>query len=248
MAKSHTQLQRGFPSTHWSVVIQAGHVNPQTRRRALEQLLRAYWTPLLFYLRTIKRMDHHKAEDILQGFVTDKVIENDLFAKARAGSGKLRSLLVSALDNYTIDRYRYDAAEKRAPPNMVDLDNTDELAQSQTSPDSFDVAWARRVLEQAAELMRKDCESTGRPELWGVFEARILTPLLTQTEPAPYADLIEKLGFTSPGRAADALVIAKSRFAESLRAIVGQYAKPSNIDSEIADLKAILAAHRHDSP
>lgn len=248
MEKDLTQMTRSFRTTHWSMVIRAGHEDPQTRRHALEQLLRAYWNPLLFHLRAIKRLNYHKAEDILQGFVADKLIEKELFAKARAGEGKLRNLLLTALDNYAIDRHRHDAAEKRAPADMIDLDHAEEPAQPGSVPDSFDVAWARRVLEQAAELMREDCQSNGRPELWGVFEARVLTPLFSQSEPPPYAELIEKLGFASPGRAAEALVVAKTLFAKSLREVVSQYAEPQDVDSEIADLKTILAAPRNDSP
>ena len=40
-----------FATTHWSVVLAAGHVQSAPSKAALEQLCRTYWQPLYLYVR-----------------------------------------------------------------------------------------------------------------------------------------------------------------------------------------------------
>jgi hypothetical protein len=40
-----------FATTHWSVVLAAGHDSSPDAHEALEQLCRAYWYPLYAYIR-----------------------------------------------------------------------------------------------------------------------------------------------------------------------------------------------------
>ncbi len=58
----------------------------------------------------------------------------------------------------------------------------------------------------------------------------------------PYDDLVRQNGFSSPVRAANALVTAKRMFTRVLRAVISEYqGDEAEIDSEIDDLHKILA-------
>src|SRR4051812_38640775 len=89
----------GFPMTQWSLVARAGQP-PAEARAALDVLLRRYAPALRAHLLLDRRMsgDRSKAEDVLQGFVADKVLERNLIALADRERGRFRTFLLAALD------------------------------------------------------------------------------------------------------------------------------------------------------
>jgi hypothetical protein len=90
--------------------------------------------------------------------------------------------------------------------------------------------------------MHKECQGSGRNDLWIVFQARVLDPTLGQGEAVPYEDIVRQAGFDSPVQAANALVTAKRMFARILRNVISEYeADETEIDNEINDLHQILA-------
>ena len=90
--------------------------------------------------------------------------------------------------------------------------------------------------------MQRECELTERPDVWGVFEARLLAPLLHDALAAPYEQLVERFGFASPAQASNVLMTAKRMFVRAVRATIGEYElEDEQIDEEIADLHRILA-------
>src|SRR3954452_18501690 len=96
-----------FPSTQWSVVGRAGSgANDDARRRALATLLARYLPALRSYLRAKHRVDPDRADDLVQGFLTDKVLEQDLIRQADRGRGRFRTFLLTALDNYVTSHVR----------------------------------------------------------------------------------------------------------------------------------------------
>ncbi|MCZ7635084.1 MAG: hypothetical protein M5U12_02865 [Verrucomicrobia bacterium] len=54
-----------FTTTHWSVVLDAGHSEPLRARAALEQLCRPYWYPLYAFARR-RGQSEHDAQDLVQ--------------------------------------------------------------------------------------------------------------------------------------------------------------------------------------
>ena len=79
--------------------------------------------------------------------------------------------------------------------------------------------------------------------MWGLFDCRVVRPML-EGAPAPdYRELVDRFGFPSPVQASNALVTAKRMYVRILRAVIGEYADDEReIDSEIADLHRILAS------
>lgn len=238
---------RRFPVTQWSLVARAGLASVDSRREALGVLLRRYQPALRAHLVVQKRVTPEAADDLLQGFICDKVVEQGLLAAADRGRGRFRNFLLTALDRYVIDHARFDAAKKRSPGDtaFADLQRIETAAATPEPSEAFAVAWAREVLAEAVRRMETECIGGNRPDLWAVFRCRVLEPTLTGAAPVPYADLIARFGFRSPTQASNVVITSKRMFERVLRQVVGEYAEDeSQIDREIQELRAVLECTR----
>ena len=233
-----SQGHAAFPVTAWSLVSRAASATPAERSAALEALLRRYLPALRVRLVVDKRIDEHKAEDLLQEFVAHKILEQDLISLADRAKGRFRTFVLTALDRYIIDRSRFDAATKRSAPHGSP-DAMDTVASDAPEPSAaFDLQWARQVIDEAARRMHAHCQTTGRTDLWELFCCRVLAPSLEGVEPEPYDRLIDRFKFASPAAASNALVTAKRMFERNLRAVVGEYAGDNaDIERELAELR-----------
>ena len=102
-----------FPSTRWSLVARAGQVDPEAKREALGQLLTRYLPALQAHLVHRKGLSEEEADDLVQEFVTSKILEKDLIARADQQLGKLRTFLLTALDRFVKNKLRDRRAKKR---------------------------------------------------------------------------------------------------------------------------------------
>ena len=78
---------RSFPETRWSLVARAGQASLEVKRQALAELLERYRPAFMKFLVLTKRRPMEEAEDLVQGFLTTKVLEKDLIAKAEHAKG-----------------------------------------------------------------------------------------------------------------------------------------------------------------
>ncbi len=234
----------GFPTTHWSrVALAAGEPN-QSQRAALEQLLVQYLPAFRAHVIRILRVPVDDADDLVQGFICDRIVAEGLIAGADQKRGRFRTYLLTALDRHVARVRRYESARKRRPDSaMTSLDEASdtEPADRASPAEIFDIEWARAVIAQAIDLMRKECEG-GRADIWTVFRARVLAPTLDSVEATPYAHLVEELKLVSVDVAANLTVTAKRMFGRCLRAVIGQYVLADDeMEQEIKDLRDILA-------
>jgi RNA polymerase sigma-70 factor (ECF subfamily) len=244
MSEARVEPQSPFPNTNWSMVARADDVRSSVRRRALEALLKQYLPALRAYLVARGRVRPQDVDDLLQGFMASKVLEQEILRRADQARGKFRSFLMSALERFSVSEFRKQRAGKRSPGEGA----RGEDAASETEdpgPDAaarFDLEWARQVVGLALERMRKECDAGGRQDVWGVFEGRVVRTTLDGMEPEPYEGLVERFGLESLERANNVLVTGKRMFARHLREIVGEYAEDADdADEEIRRLKQIVA-------
>jgi RNA polymerase sigma-70 factor (ECF subfamily) len=235
-----------FPTTHWSLVGRASvsRTPDAAGRVALTELLRIYLPALNAHLTGPMRMDPHRADDLLQGFLTDKVVEQNMIALADPKRGRFRTFLLTALERFIVDVHRHDSARKRSPRSkLLDVDeNADQLAAGGNPSDTFDRAWAGEVLAEVMRRMRLECESDERSHLWAVFEARMLLPITDGTPPESHDELARRLKLDSPTQSANALGSAKRVFTRTFRSVVGEYAaNESEVDAEIRELWEIFS-------
>ena len=86
---------QGFPATQWSLIERARQPDAQARHEALVHLLKQYLPALRAHLISEKRFAIERAEDLLQGFVADKIIEQNLLKHARGA----RQISIVSTDN-----------------------------------------------------------------------------------------------------------------------------------------------------
>jgi len=234
-----------FPTTQWSLVGRAAdQADPELRRVNLERLLRQY-LPSLRKALLILGIKCDNLEDVLQGFICDRVIQKNILSAADKTRGRFRSFIFTSLRNFAFNQARADSAAKRAPERVVALDGNSALelpAGDDGARDLFDTAWLRDVLAQGLSRMRARCERApgNGARVWQVFEWRILSPATSGGEPPPYDVIAAKLGDVSPLQAANLLVTAKRMFERELRAVIAEYSRDEQeVDEEINSLKAL---------
>lgn len=245
MSSDRRTQYRRFPTTHWSLVDLAAAGRGTTGRDALDRLLARYWPALKTHLMVRKRINSNEAEDLVQGFIENKILERDLISTAESGRGRFRSLLATALDNYVANQLRQRHAAKRGPDRATSLDQEayEHCAATHDAPhDAFDVAWAREVLAEILRQMQAECDQSGRDDVWTMFQVRVLAPILEGAEPPSYEQIVDRFGFSSPTQASNALVTAKRMFSRIMRSVISEYADDEDdIDAEIRELQDILS-------
>jgi RNA polymerase sigma-70 factor (ECF subfamily) len=235
----------GFPLTRWSLVARACEPLEPDAVGALDELLRLYCPFLKQHLVRQMNFTPHGADDFIQNFVTQKIMERNALASADPARGRFRVFLLKTFKNFVISEIRRGQAQKRAPlqDQAVSLDETPDLA-AVAAPfhQALDQEWARQVLALAVDRMRKECAQKCRPDLWEVFSCRVLEPALEQAPLPSYDELVRRFGFQSPSQASNLLITAKRMFRRALEDTVRDtVADESQIEEEIRDLKAILA-------
>jgi len=234
-----------FPTTRWSLLELIRRRDAQAVRNALGELLTRYLPALEAHLTRTRGLAPEAAEDLLQEFVADKILEKDLIARADRQLGKFRTFLLTALDRFFLNRLQYARAKKRSPggAGLVSIDDQQECLRTEQTPSGiFNVTWAQGVLAEALGRMRRHCEASGRADIWGVFESRLVDPILEGAEPVDYGELVKRFGLTSPAHASNVLITAKRIFASTLRSVVAEYCRDDQeIEGEVQDLKQVLA-------
>jgi RNA polymerase sigma factor (sigma-70 family) len=225
-----------FPTTHWSIVLDARASSDTRARAALETLCRRYWYPIYSFIRRHGR-SHHEAEDNTQAFFA-RLLANDGMMHARPELGRFRSFLLTALRRFLANEWRDAQAAKRGggvAPLPLEVEDaevrfTREPVDPGLTPEQvFDRNWALAMIGQVVAEMRSDYVARGRAE---VFDA--LNPLLLGD---PGADsLAEPAAQLGMSRNALATVLhrLRRRLGESLRAAVADtVADPTDVDAEL---------------
>ena len=234
-----------FPTTHWSVVVNAGAGSESVARIALESLCRHYWFPLYAFVRRQGRA-HHEAEDCTQEFLA-RLLATDCVTRARRDRGRFRTFLLTALRNFlTNEWHRTQAAKRGGGQAVISLDWQDaekrfahEPADPGLTPEqAFDHSWARDLIEGALATLRRDYEKRGQGALFAELAPLIWGHAADETLAAP----AQRVGLT-----AHAFTVALQRFrqrlAERLRLAVAEtVADDTDIDSELRLLIATLGS------
>ena len=238
-----------FSSTCWSTVRRAGGSGPE-RESALDGLIRQYRPALKYYLSTHFGLDLSTADDVVQGFLLDKVIKRNLLKQAAQERGKFRTFLLTAINRYAVDYFRRANAKKRIPAKvLVSLEAADEALNGDTgsnpNANAFDNAFVRQVLAMAVWRLRRWCADgdDSRGAVWEVFSRRILEPLFSDAPPQPYAELIADpvVSLDSVGEARNRLTTAKRILRRELCSIVTEYSNDSaEAEEELEQLRRLI--------
>ena len=217
-----------FPATAWTQLL-----DPAQKKVVLNELCAKYWKPLYCYLRSVG-FGNEKAKDLVQGFLTEKVIDQELVRQADKTKGKLRTFLLTAIRNYAVN------AVKRDRP-LMELDEATEYPEKSTNPEvAFDRAWADELLQSVLEELRVECDKRGKTTHWELFHQWFLDPYTDQNKPQ-MKDLCEKYGIANTTKAYHMIENIKRRFRavlrDHLRALVDS---DEGVDAEISNFISIF--------
>ncbi len=227
--------------------MRAAAKSPATDGRvALDGVLRRYQETVLNYLTFKFSVTRDVAEDLWQSFVIQRVLEKRLLTHADPKRGRFRTFLVSALSRFVLSELRRQNARKRSPAEgcvSLDLLGERDLAHLATpAVEGSELHWAQAVIAGTLLNMRAECVQSGAMATWGVFEARVLCPILHDVAPADYAELVRRFDFASPTQTFNALTTAKRMFKRHLRLVIAQYsADDFEVEDELQALRRMLA-------
>jgi RNA polymerase sigma-70 factor (ECF subfamily) len=237
-----TSFQAGgerFAATRWSLVLAAGGDNDAAAtRRALEELIRAYWFPLYAFARRAGQAPS-EAEDAVQGFFA-RLLEKKYLAQVDRSKGRFRSFLLAAMKHFLAKERARDRARKRGGGRAaVALDAMDaearyavEPADEMTPERLFERQWALAVLEEVLGRLGGEYVEGGKGKLHEAIE-----PCLTGGAGAiNYAQVSRELTMTE-GAVRVAVHRLRRRYRDLLREEIAQTVdSPEQVEEEIAYL------------
>ena len=220
-------------STSSLTVRAAGDLQAANHRIALEQLFVRYQPVLKAHLIVKKGASPEEADDLVQSFVQERILEKNLIASFDPTKGKFRTFLLTSFDRFVIDSWRRAArdargAERLPPPS----------GETVADPDVFEVAWAMQVLGESVRRMHEECTRKERLDLWGIFEGRTLAPL-RGISPVSYQLLADRHALASEKQAANRYTIAEAMFRRNFRQVIEEYAD-EEVEAEIQDFREIF--------
>jgi hypothetical protein len=112
METNSSTSERGqpFPTTQWTVIVDAVSTNPDRAREALERLCGDYRQPIVNWFR---RKDFYQdPEDLTHSFV-GFLIEKNLLNKVAPRTGKFRAFLADTMQKFLWDSWDRNGAQKR---------------------------------------------------------------------------------------------------------------------------------------
>jgi DNA-directed RNA polymerase specialized sigma24 family protein len=235
--------QEWFATTHWSVVVNAGHDSGPGAREALESLCRAYWYPLYCFVRR-QGFSAADAEDLTQGFLAH-LLERKALQKVSQQKGRFRSFLLAALKYFLADERDKERAQKRGGGCAVvslDEEGAEERYQQECSGELtaerlYERRWAMAVLDRAFVRLREEFAAAGKAALYD--ELRGLQD--EASEAAPYSEVAARLGM--PLNTLKSHVHRfRQRYRELLCEEVAQtVSSPAEIAEEVRHLIAVVS-------
>jgi DNA-directed RNA polymerase specialized sigma24 family protein len=228
-----------FPRTDWAELNRAA----DAEQAPLDRLIRVYWQPLKIFLVATFPSLSGQADELLQDFAGDKMLREGWLKKADQTRGRFRDFLKISLRNFILDHLS-KAEVKNPPVSLEELEQ--EIPESPTSAEEFDLAWTRAVLTETLRRMEADCRRPGKDQprrscIWEIFRIRLLEPLFHDAPQMPYDQLVERFGLKSPLDASNTLLSGKRIFKTHLDDVIRDYAgKDAATDLEVQALKEFL--------
>lgn len=140
-----------FPSTQWTVIVDAVSSNPDRAREALEKLCANYRQPIVNWFR---RKDYYQdPEDLAHSYVS-YLIEKSLLNKVAPRTGRFRAFLADTMQKFLWDNWDRNGAQKRGRDvEKMSLHDNDVDVHAEGDTDSqldldFALVIHRKVMEQ----------------------------------------------------------------------------------------------------
>lgn len=194
---------RVFPPTSISLYQRIVSGAAELSEEALGEFFELYWYPMYALMRS-RGESHEDAADLVQGFVTDQLLQRDQVRNWNPQEGRLRTFLKVALDRYRVSAYRKATALKRGG-SQIRISMDFAWAEGfyagslldRNSPDRlYDRAWADSTMERALAWVSEDYARRGRMEEFQLLSQH-LSARTGEEEAIGYREIAERLGTTA---------------------------------------------------
>jgi hypothetical protein len=140
---------QAFATTHWSVVLAAGHDSSPSAHDALEKLCRTYWYPLYGFVR---RRGHgpEDAKDLTHDFFV-RFLSKKYFKMADPERGRFRAFLLTSLKHFLIHEWEKGQAAKRGGGQVM-FPGRNKWPKPATSPSRLRVCHRKKCLIEDGRL------------------------------------------------------------------------------------------------
>lgn len=226
-----------FKTTEWTVILVAGADDPASAG-ALTRLCQNYYPALSTYLnhRGYKR---DETEELLQGFF-EYFLDKKVYQDACPERGRFRCFILRVLKHFLAHEYNKQNALKRGGGlEMVLLDDVihKECVDSLSPDVVFDRKWALATVQMAMEQLRKECDQSGRLELFQALKGRLVA---SDDTTIPYSTLSLQLEKSERALRVDACRL-RQRFHQLLyQTVKGTLLPDVSVEEEMEHLLGIL--------
>ncbi len=233
-----------FPSTRWSLVVQAAAPASSQARRALEELCSLYWYPVYAFIRR-KGNDPDRALDLTQDFFA-RLLEKDILASVDKEKGRFRSFLRVVCGNFLVDTIRKQKLDVASKAISIDARDAEgrylvEPADNLTPDRLFDRVWALTLLDRVLGLLAAEEAAEGRAALF-----RELKIVLAEGKGAVRSAVVAERLTMSEGAVNSASHRLRKRYRAILESeIAATLDDPTALDDERRALFAALSPESH---
>ena len=234
-----------FRTTRWSVVYRAGATEcpAEEGHRALEELCRAYWSPLYAYVRR-QGYSPEDAQDLTQEFFS-RLLEDHSLASVHENKGRFRSFLLASFKHLLANEWKRATRQKRGG-GAVHFSLEEEMSAGRTQFEGLDHLdpeklyerrWAETLLQRVLDHLREEWENKDATRHFDD-----LKPFLVDGRgSSSFADAAARVGVTEASLKW-AVHKLRKRYRELVREEIAHTVNSENeIDDEIRYLFSVLA-------
>ena len=227
-------------------MLQAGNAGvDESAQKALSIFSESYWPPLYTFVRR-RGYSPADAQDLVQGFFEHLFRQNAL-SRADQDKGRLRTFLLSSLQNIMNDQHgRAQALKRGGGQQAVSLDDRTAEAEAALSSSlhlddarSYDLTWASSIVRRSWEQMQQTLSAEGKAE-W----LNEMKPFVDGAGAAPpnQQEVAARLGVPI-ATLRTWLARLRHRYRAILRAeVASTVSDPASVDQELHYLHQILMA------
>jgi len=234
------------PLTRRSVVVAAGSADPETRRRAFDALVAAYWKPVYKYVRLRWQADPQDAEDLTQDFFA-QAFEKGHLDRYDPAKARFRTFLRVCVDGAVANARKAGARLKRGGgivfvPMDFPAAEHETLAVTGDSADGmeefFRREWIRSLFELGVGRLREECQTLGKETAFRLFQKYDVER--EHGIPAPTYAALAKAFSVPETQVTNLLAYARRRFRHHVLEVLGELT--ASDDEYAAEARDILGA------
>ncbi len=165
-----------FPSTHWSVLKNAGNLSSPDAVAAREAVCRIYWKPVYAFIRSHNVLPGEDPKDLTQEFLIE-ILEGNFLGRYVPQKGAFRTYLKGAVRFFLMECRNKSLTLKRGGGRKMIRMAEDEthrldvlLADRTEDPEAiYDEIWARSLMDDAVAALENEMVQAGKTVWFRAF-------------------------------------------------------------------------------